>query len=112
MSDKDKELLDWYEGLPSDLNAFTRPPGPEGTSNTQMEIEIRPREPEDVIKIEKQAEAQKALAYARSLVPKIEKLASLDGEEAKHCKKEIQHIIDKLMETINGKREADTDSVE
>jgi hypothetical protein len=77
-----------------------------------MEIEIRPKEPEDVIKIEKQAEAQKALAYARSLVPKIEQLATLDDKEGiKLCKKEIQHVVDKLMETINGKSR-DTESVE
>ncbi|MFI5157060.1 MAG: hypothetical protein ACHQEM_12790, partial [Chitinophagales bacterium] len=91
MLDKNKELLDWYEGLSPNLDAFTRPPGPEGTANADMEIEIRPREPDNVVKIEKQAEGAKAMLYARSLIPLIEKWTNEDGENA--TKKEIQHVI-------------------
>jgi len=112
MSEKDKELLEWYEGLSSDLNAFTRPPGPEGTSNANMEIEIRPKEPENVAKIERQAEGARAMLYARSLIPLIEKWASLEGNETKSTEKEIRHVIEKLTEVVDGKRATDSESVE
>ncbi|MFI5157081.1 MAG: hypothetical protein ACHQEM_12895, partial [Chitinophagales bacterium] len=77
-----------------------------------MEIEIRPREPDNVAKIEKQAEGAKAMLYARSLIPLIEKWTSEDDEGAKSTKKEIQHVISKLTEVVNGKRERDTESTE
>jgi hypothetical protein len=112
MSEKDKELIEWYEGLPPNLDAFTRPPGPEGTANADMEIEIRPKEPENVVKIERQAEGARAMLYARSLIPLIEKWASLEGNETKSTEKEIKHVIEKLTEVVNGKRASDTDSDE
>ena len=112
----DKSLIEWYEGLPPELDAFTRIPDnldktPEDQHNQhQMEIEIRPKDsgesnsekPEDneIKRIERQAEYQKAILM------KVEKLAveTLDNENSEKSKKEIKLLSDKLLETINYAR--------
>jgi hypothetical protein len=110
MDKKNETLIEWYDGLGGDLNAFTRSPDgaiPEEPSH-QMEIEIRPKEQDDdneIKKIERQAEYQKALAFAKAVTIRLERLSveEKDEETANKCKKEIEILTKKLLEVMNGK---------
>jgi len=107
------DLLEWYDGLGGDLNAFTRSPDgamPEEPSH-QMEIEIRPKEHDDneIKKIERQAEYQKALAFAKAVMVRLERLSieEKDEETANKCKKEIEILTKKMLEVITNGKHAD-----